>query len=175
MSEKHISETGQVLSEMWVCGLGLLLLLECSSRTSWARWFGGWHVFTSLVACFSFIPADLSLKPVQSSCMEDPLWSPSHLMCVSAHLSAGCLLYCTLPICHPAHLVGARCHPRRGFGWYWILHWETIQYHQADGGRGERQCQPQKCDTLPWLRGLASFLYHVLQVLSCILYQQLVV
>lgn len=89
--------------------------------------------------------------------MHGGLCIPSLLTCVPALLSAGCLFYCPLPVCHPAHLVGERSHPGRCSGWHWILHWETVQHHQVDGGRGERWCQVRKHDTFLWLYGLGIY------------------
>lgn len=89
--------------------------------------------------------------------MHEGLCIPSLLTCVPALLSAGCLFYCPLPVCHPAHLVGERSHPGRCSGWHWILHWETVQHHQVDGGRGERWCQVRKHDTFLWLYGLGIY------------------
>lgn len=97
--------------------------------------------------------------------MHGGLCIPSLLTCVPALLSAGCLFYCPLPVCHPAHLVGERSHPGRCSGWHWILHWETVQHHQVDGGRGERWCQVRKHDTFLWLYGLGIYrtIYFLIQ------------
>lgn len=167
---------------MWICGLGLLLLLECSSRTGSARWFGGWHVFTSLVACFSFVPADLPLKPVQSSPKAHPVFlhggSPvDPLMPNVCPCPSFCRLSTLLHSSHMSSCSSCWCEVPP-----WKVLWMALNTTLGDSPispswwrqRWEAASAPEVWHTslVMWA---CFFLYQMLQILLCILHQQVVV